>query len=359
MSQPISSGTTDLVAEIRRNDAARREQVMELPVVEAAHCGAITAPRDGDVRICASVGPAGEVIAVWAAAPDLEAATSRTVSPAGAAFPDARSPRSLDVRVTVQRADGGVAVTSIAGLSVANITAQPLPGGRILIVGVRSYWRPEGADRNAVVFDADGSVLAEEVLGDGISHVLTDSAGRVWVGYFDEGVYGNYGWGGRDSSEPVGSCGLVRFSPDLRPEWRYASTTSPFGFINDCYALNVDGATAWACYDSAFPIVRINNDVLAGWRNDTVTGVKALAVAGDGAALYAGYRADRNRLVVGELGGSAFEPNGEYRVVLPGSADMPSGMQVIGRGPSLHFLTDSAWYQLRLGANGASRVSQP
>jgi hypothetical protein len=321
---------------------------MALPVVEATHCTAITAPRYGDVRICASVGPAGEVIAVWAAAPDLEAATSRTVSPSGATFPDARSPRPLDVRVTAQGPAGDPAVTSIAGLSLANITAQPLPGGRILIVGARSYWRPEGADRNAVVYDADGTVVAEEVLGDGIRHVLADRVGRVWVGYFDEGVYGNYGWGKRHSSEPVGSCGLARFSSDLRIDWQYPSATSPFGFIDDCYALNVDGTTAWACYDSGFPVVRIHNDVLAGWSNGNVTGVSALAVAGYAAALYGGYRPDCDRLAIGELRDSAFRPSGEYRVVLPGGIHVPVGTQVTGRGSCLHFLTDGDRYQLDL-----------
>lgn len=347
MSQPTSSGATGLVEEIEGNDAARRDQAMALPVVEATHRSAIAAPREGDVRICASVGAASEVIAVWAAAADLEAATSRTVSPAGATFPDARSPRPLDVRVTVQGAEG-TAVTSIARLSLANITAQPLPGGRILIVGVRSYWRPEGADRNAVIYDTDGRVVAKEVLGDGISHVQSDSTGRVWVGYFDEGVYGNYGWGKRDSSEPVGSCGLVRFSPDLRPDWRYPSATSPFGFINDCYALNVDDTTAWACYDADFPVVRIENDVLVGWRNDEVTGVGALAVAGDTAALYGGFRPDRHRLAFGELRDGIFQTTGEYRVVLPGGIDVPAGTQVIGRGASLHFLTETEHYHLSL-----------
>ena len=38
---------------------------------------------------------------------------------------------------------------------------------------------------------------------------------QVWVGYFDEGIYGNYGWGRAESEEPVGAYGIVRFSSDL------------------------------------------------------------------------------------------------------------------------------------------------
>lgn len=336
---------TGLAEETRRKDAPRRAKVEALPVLEVAHAGAITAPCNGDMRICASVGPDGEVITVWTAATNLAAAQSRTLSIAGATFPDPRPPRQLDVRVTVQ-GRGGASVTPISGLSLANITAQPLPDGKILIVGARSQWRQDGADRNAVIYDADGNAVSEEVLGDGIAHVLADSAGFVWVGYFDEGIFGNYGWGEADSSEPIGSCGLVRFSPDLRPEWRYPSATSPFGSITDCYALNIDDTTAWACYDDAFPIVRIESDTLTGWRTTGFAGVRALAVTGSEAVLYGGYGADRDRLAIGELHDGIFDLTSEHRVVRPGGADMPARTQVIGRGSCLHFLTDGDWYCL-------------
>lgn len=114
-----------------------------------------------------------------------------------------------------------LSVVSIARLGLANFTVQPLPGGSILLVGHRCHWRPEGADRNAVVYGADGGVLAEEVLGDGVGDVLADTAGHVWAGYSDEGIYGNYGWGRSDSAEPLGSHGLVRWAPDLRSRWRH------------------------------------------------------------------------------------------------------------------------------------------
>ena len=56
----------------RRRDRARRDEVMSLPVLQVRHHGVIDG-QDGDVRICASVGPAGEVVAVWTTAEDLEA----------------------------------------------------------------------------------------------------------------------------------------------------------------------------------------------------------------------------------------------------------------------------------------------
>ena len=61
------------------------------------------------------------------------------------------------------------------------------------MAGARCRRRPEGPNRNAVLYDADGQVVSEHVLGDGIAHLLATSTGQVWAGYFDEGIYGNYG----------------------------------------------------------------------------------------------------------------------------------------------------------------------
>lgn len=191
------------------------------------------------------------------------------------------------------------------------------------------------------MYGADGSVAAEEVLGDGIACALADSAGHVWAGYTDEGIYGNYGWGKRDSAEPLGSHGLVRWAPDLRSRWRHPGIASGFGPIDDCHALNVDGTTAWACCDAEFPIVRIRDGDVAAWRNDVPSGT-ALAVDGTTAALLGG----GGRLTVGQLISGRFQPAGEYRIVLPSGSPLPRHAQIIGRGPTLHFLTDDYWYQL-------------
>jgi hypothetical protein len=138
------------------------------------------------------------------------------------------------------------AVTPIEDLRLAHITVQPMPGDRFLVVGARCRWRPEGPDHNAVLYGADGQVVSEHVLGDGIGHVLATSAGQVWAGYFDEGIYGNYGWGRADTEEPVGAYGIVRFSPGLEPAWHYPKYTEvgPWDAISDCYALNVDDSCA-------------------------------------------------------------------------------------------------------------------
>jgi hypothetical protein len=170
--------------------------------------------------------------------------------------------RDAHIAAVISSPNFGVVAVAAAGPGLRR--GQVIYSGVFAVAGVPGAgirwlcpsWRPEGADRNAVVYGSDGHVIAQEVLGDGIAEVLADRAGYVWVGYTEEGIYGNYGWGRPGSPKPVGASGLVRWSPDLRPAWRYPDLASPFGPIDDCYALNIDGTTAWMCHDGDFPILR-------------------------------------------------------------------------------------------------------
>jgi hypothetical protein len=310
----------------------RRAAVTALPLRQHAR---IEAARPGDVLTCASVGPAGEVIAVWSAA-------------AGTA------------RVTVH-APAITSVTSLSELSLEVTAAQPLPGGRVLLATNRCGRRAGGPDRNAIIYGRDGRVQAAETVGDGVAHLLADGAGHVWAGYFDEGIYGDYGRPG--DPPPLAVSGLTRFSPELAPVWDYPVTDNPYGDISDCYALNVDQDTAWTCYYSGssfsdFPLVRIRDGALAGWHNP-LTGVRALAVSGSRVVLYGGYRPARDRLTAGVLTEGVFQPNAEYRLVLPDGAALPAPAEVIGRGPVLHVLAGDTWYQLAVSDVPAGQASRP
>src|SRR6266704_1601210 len=133
---------SDWQEERRRRDRARRDEVMRLPVLRPRQHGVIDS-QDGDVLVCASVGPGGEAVAVWATPEGAESVTSTTVSAAGASFPDPGAARPVTARITVH-APELAAVTRIADLALAHITVQPMPGGRFLVAGARCRWRPGG-----------------------------------------------------------------------------------------------------------------------------------------------------------------------------------------------------------------------
>lgn len=332
-----------------QRDSARRDQVMALPTVEVRRHASITPAHPDDVRVSASVGPDGNLIVLWSTPDDRSALTATTTQPGLATFPDPLAPRPVAAHVTVHSPRPTV-VTRIPELPLAHVTVQPLPEGRVLVAGARARWRPAGPDRNGIVYDADGQVVTQETLGDGIEHVFTTSTGDVWVGYFDEGIYGNYGWGDRDAPPPLGSTGIVRFNARLQPEWHYPSDGDGQwgGGVSDCYALNVTDDTTWSCYYDSFPVVGIRNGTVTGWHNKKVRGAKALAVAGSTVVLCGGYGPDADRLAVCVTEGDDVHVVAEYRVTLPGGQSLPAGSRIIGRGEGLHVLTEDTWYRLDL-----------
>lgn len=280
--------------------------------LKVRHHAALTPARDGDELVTCSIGPAHELVALWAT-------------------PGPRQGPSL-ARVTVQTPHSHHTV-HLAAVDLACPLLQTLPGGRILIVAART----DEAEHNATIYDADGAAVTTGTVGDGVEHVLTTRSGQVWVGYFDEGVYGG---------EALPAHGLVRFSGSLRPVWQHPFD-SEWGVIDDCYALNVDGETVWACYYTDFPIVRVQGDEVSGWRND-IGGATALAVAGSRVALFGGYEPGHDRLAVGDLVDGRLQVTDRYRLALPDGSPLPVETRAVGRGSELHFLTDRDWYRLSL-----------
>jgi hypothetical protein len=291
------------------------------PVRLRAH-GLLTPPTAGDVLVTASVGPSGEAITLWA---DPDAQQS-LLKPSG--LDGSCANRPVLARVVIQ-SSSTTTVTALADLDLPFCHVQPLPGGQILVVAARG-----GA---AAIFDVDGAPLRRGRVSDGIEHVLTSAAGNVWIGYFDEGVYGN---------DPAGHHGIVRYTADLEPDWMYPYDTG-FGPVDDCYTLNVEGETAWSCYYSGFPIVRMSERTVTGWRN-TISGARALIATSDTCALIGGYAERRNRVVPGRLGEGRYEPASDAPLVLPDGRCLPERTRMVGRGPELHVFTEATWYRLSL-----------
>lgn len=80
------------------------------------------------------------------------------------------------------------------------------PDGRWIISNSRCYVGEE----NARLLAPDGVLVRRLCLGDGIGHLQCDTDGDIWVGYYDEGIFGNYGWG-RD--------GAARRGRSASPAW--------------------------------------------------------------------------------------------------------------------------------------------
>ena len=124
---------------------------------------------------------------------------------------------------------------------------QPIQGG-FLLVSARCSYKKDGPENNAVIVDHEGNKITEFCLGDGISHCMVNPSSEMITGYFDEGIFGNYGW-----EEPLGACGVRAWGRDGRDIWKADKE------IYDCYAMNIsDKGDIWYYYYNDFRLVRVN-----------------------------------------------------------------------------------------------------
>jgi len=225
--------------------------------------------------------------------------------------------------------------------------------GRWLVVGSRTRGEP-----NARVLAPDGALLARFMLGDGIEHVAIDSADRIWVGWFDEGIFGE-GWSLPGLESSPSSNGIACFAADGSvvdvPPWPKEA-----GFIADCYALTPTGSGVWTSPYTDFPLVRFVPGKPTRWWRSELAGPKAIAVDGAHALVAGGYGDDAARLALIQLeepgNGEEAVPLATWRMPLrsapPAQNDWApvwaSPALLTGHGSTLHLVDDSTWHQWRV-----------
>lgn len=304
------------------------------------------------IPICFSVSFNDEALVLLADPQDVDLAFGFDEQVGWARFAHSRSSRQYDATVIIH--DGfSHRVVNVPNVGVAHPRLQMFPSGEILLVGARCRRYADGtAENNAFVYRPDGEVSRSFVLGDGIQDVLISRDGSIWVSYFDEGIYGNKGWGslhpGSHYVRPIGSSGLVRFDDQGRKLWEFSPPAGIPG-MDDCYALNVTDDAAWAYYYAEFSLARasIQGDVRA-WQTAT-SGAVAFAVNDDMVLLCGGYEPDESRIVLGRLAENSVENIRECRLSSPlGGYSFGKRFGPVGRGPIVHLFADHQWYQVHL-----------
>jgi hypothetical protein len=162
-----------------------------------------------------SVGPARDAIFLLASESAAEVIQGRYEQPGWASFADSRTRDPADAQIVIHNGRQVVRRVAVGELQIAHPHLQPLPREDVLVVGARCFRFQDGsAEQNARVYSAEGELLREFVLGDGIQDLQVTSTGHIWVSYFDEGIFGNYGW-----SEPIGRVCDVMGAGSV---WRHA-----------------------------------------------------------------------------------------------------------------------------------------
>lgn len=219
---------------------------------------------------------------------------------------------------------------------------QPV-GDDFLLVCARSVRRgPNSFERNGRFFDADGQFQREILLGDGIESVQVTHSGIIWTSFFDEGIFGNYGW-----NDPVGASGLVAWDRDGQSIYQFEP---PPGLdrMCDCYALNVESdESTWCCYDTEFPLVRLRQFKVDGVWQMPIAGSSTFAVWAGHAVFAGGYHEEHHYSLFALPEKRDPQLLRQFAFSTPEGAEI-KGARVAGRGDSLWLLHGSEIYQFRV-----------
>jgi hypothetical protein len=221
---------------------------------------------------------------------------------------------------------------------------QPLPN-ELLLVCARSYCKgQDDFERNGRVYTRDGKFAREILLGDGIQSVQATSKGVIWTSYFDEGVFGNYGW-----QSPVGASGLVAWDSAGNKVYEFQPRDG-LDSICDCYALNVESEEdVWLYYYTEFPLVRLRRREIESVWKMPLGGSGAFAVS-RGHALFCGGYKDRDTYQLFALGKNA---NPDLLAKVEFRNENGSKLvadRVVGRTDVIHLLSDGHFYQVDVQA---------
>lgn len=216
---------------------------------------------------------------------------------------------------------------------------QPLPKDRILLVCCRSHYRGvDDFDRNGRVYSSDGKLVREILLGDGIENVQTTTSGKIWTSYFDEGVFGSYGW-----IDPVGAPGLIAWNPSGKKLYEF-SPSQGLDFISDCYAMNVaSDSDIWIYYYTEFPLVHLRDGEVVSFWPSSVNGSRAFAIESE-RVLFAGSYDDRDAFQLFELARGRARKLTQFSLLDEAGKAMRA-LRVIGRRNALYALHNDRIYR--------------
>lgn len=263
----------------------------------------------------------------------------------GALFPKSRMRENKRFRL-VEAGPDWHGVIELPPLDITFPLVDVFPDGRVLVAATRSEWRSaDDYDKNGVIFDPASGTVSRILLGDGIAKVSIDSRARIWASYFDEGIFGNFGWG-RLGPPPVGAAGLNCFSADGVILWSYPFDDS-FDSISDCYAMNVKGENASVYFYTEFPLCRISGEFERRYWKTELGGCSQFAINSEIVLFSRQYDDAPHTGYLAELGNDEIENVQKVEFVLPDNSLLMRG-RLLGRGAEMHYFDDTHWYKTRL-----------
>lgn len=306
--------------------------------------GELQAPPGFDSLVTVGISLNGPV-AMWSSRDGEAELQARYEQPPGGPWFPRTVPGTVPAAALAAYASSDVVPTMVVpvrALPVAHPHVDALADGSFLVVGARCRWTETGPELNALAIDQNGWIFRRGCLGDGIEHLQVAGDGTIWAGYFDEGVFGNMGWGGPGPA-PLGAGGIAAWSPGFEKTWELDPGE---GLVADCYALNVGPGEVLACPYTDFPIVRIQDRQARITPTSGVSGPAGIIARGDQVGLIGTYK-DPSLLITGAIQDGTFHESGRTSLRAPDGAPLPRA-RVHCRGPVAHFFAGEKWYSFEL-----------
>ncbi|GGV34366.1 hypothetical protein GCM10010277_19580 [Streptomyces longisporoflavus] len=247
--------------------------------------------------------------------------------------------KPYDALVVTVDTDGRDHATELNALRARYPRIDALPDGGFVVADSRS----RRSEQHVQVFDVLGRESWAFRVGDAVEDLLTDRAGRLWVGYFDEGVFGD---------DELSHPGLRSWSAGGEPLWAYKAAEGG-SEIWDCYALNVAEESVWVCAYGDFTLLEVRPDGSVRQRANGTKAATALAVHQGRVTFLGGYGDDHDRLVDAELRHQEVRPYASGRLTGPDGAPL-GRCRTVSRGPRIYVQEKpyTAWTVLDISAVG-------
>lgn len=206
--------------------------------------------------------------------------------------------------------------------------------GSLLLASSFCWRKDDCVQKNARRYSTSGACLDEFMIGTGLSGLAIDDEDTIWVGYHEEGVYGNHGW----DDNPVGSAGLVAFSQDGQIRWEARKYD-----IHEMWSMNIqDAGHVYFHYSLFSNLVHLDHfGEVRKYKLPDHMRIGHFMMLGPDAILDADYGAGQLRLLLNGRWG--FETKERFRVT--DSAGNELDGRVIMRGNTLFVFTESGIYK--------------
>jgi hypothetical protein len=228
-----------------------------------------------------------------------------------------------------------------------------VPDGRWLLLESPA----EPGTANAAVLGNDGEETSRFVAGGNIRDMACAPDGSIWITYSDEEHFRCDPVPGPGGRLYLSSAGLARFSPDGEILWQYNHDMEGPTSL-DCNAFCLAGDSAWFCPEPDFPLIRVDGQGAAVWRNE-LRWPSLLAAADDhllvaGGPGFDGENRIEDRIVLICLADGRAHVMGKLMLPPPArrppnTGYWPPGTRTIhGRDDMIHIVENGHWTRIRV-----------